>query len=74
MDLIDVRPLGGALGAEIGGLDLSGPLTKAVIGEVRRAFLEHLVVFFRGQDLTPEHLLAFAGRFGPSGSIPSPWA
>ena len=70
MDLIDVRPLGGALGAEIGGLDLSGPLTKAVLGEVRRAFLEHLVVFFRGQDLTPEHLLAFAGRFGPIGLYP----
>ena len=68
--LIDVRPLGGALGAEIGGLDLSGPLTDAVIAEVRRAFLEHLVVFFRGQEMTPELLLAFARRFGPIGLYP----
>ncbi len=70
LDLIDVRPLEGALGAEIGGLDLSGPLSEAVIDEVRRAFLEHLVVFFRDQDLTPEHLLAFARRFGPIGLYP----
>ena len=70
MESIDVRPLEGALGAEIGGLDLSGPLTEAVIGEVRRAFQEHLVIFFRDQDLTPQHLLAFARHFGPIGLYP----
>jgi taurine dioxygenase len=70
MALIDVRPLDGALGAEIGGIDLSGPLTDAAIAEVRRAFLEHLVIFFRGQDLTPAHQLAFARRFGAIGLYP----
>jgi len=58
------RPLGPALGAEIGGVDLSEELPDAVIGEIRQALLEHLVVFFRNQDITPEQHLAFARRFG----------
>ena len=70
METLDVRPLGGALGAEIGGLDLSRPLSDAVIAEVRLAFLEHLVIFFRGQVLTPADQLAFARRFGAIGHYP----
>jgi taurine dioxygenase len=61
---IEVRPIAGALGAEIEGVDAARPLGAEVIAEIRRAFLEHLVVFFRGQKLTPQSQLAFAQRFG----------
>ena len=59
-----VEPLTGALGAEIGGIDLAN-LDDGVIAELRAALLAHLVLFFRDQDLTPEQHLALAGRFGP---------
>jgi taurine dioxygenase len=59
-----VTPIAGALGAEIGGVDLSEPLSDAVIGEIRAALLKHHVIFFRDQHLTPEQHLAFGRRFG----------
>lgn len=62
--LIRPRPLSGALGAEIDGVDLSETLPDDVFGEVRRAFLEFHVIFVRGQDLSPERHKAFARRFG----------
>ncbi len=61
---LDVRPISGALGAEISGVDLSKDLTDATVAAIRRAWLEHLVIFFRDQDLTPARFLAFARRFG----------
>ena len=48
---LEVRPLAGALGAEIHGVDLSGPLAGQHAA-IRHALLEHLVIFFRGQHLT----------------------
>lgn len=54
----------GALGAEIHGVDLSQPLSAAIVGQIRRALLDHSVVFFRGQNLTPTALLTFGRRFG----------
>jgi alpha-ketoglutarate-dependent taurine dioxygenase len=59
-----VEPISGALGAEISGVDLSKPLDDATVAALRRAWLEHLVVFFRDQPLTPAQFLAFARRFG----------
>ncbi len=67
---LQVRPLASALGAEISEVDLSRPLEAAVFAEIEAAFLEHLVIFFRDQDLTPAQLVAFAGRFGPLGRYP----
>lgn len=58
-------PIAGALGAEIHGVSLADDLTDAVIAEVRQALLDHLVIFFRDQKLTPEQQIAFAQRFGP---------
>ena len=60
---IEVRPIAGALGAEIGGVDL-GTLDDETFGEIEAAWLEHLVVFFRNQAITPEEQIAFAKRFG----------
>jgi len=61
---IEVRRIAGALGAVIEGVDIARPLEDAVIAEIRRAWLEHLVIFLHGQNLTPQGLLAFSRRFG----------
>ena len=59
-----VRPTGAALGAEILGVDLSRPLDEDTFRQVVDAWHEHEVIFFRGQDLTPEQHIAFSRRFG----------
>ena len=59
-----VVPQSAALGAELGGVDLSRPLDDGTAATIRRAFLEHQVIFFRNQRLTPRQLLAFAQCFG----------
>ena len=64
MSAITVTPVAGALGAEIAGVDLARPLDEATVKALRAAWLEHLVIFFRDQDLTPAQFLAFARRFG----------
>lgn len=61
---IKVLPIAGALGAEIAGIDLATDLVDDTVAEIRRAWLEHLVVFFRDQFLGPEEFLAFARRMG----------
>ena len=63
-DGLSVRPTGGALGAEIAGCDLSEPLTPAEVVLVRRAMLDHGVVFFRRQQLSDEDLVRFTAFFG----------
>jgi alpha-ketoglutarate-dependent taurine dioxygenase len=60
----EIRRLSGALGAEIHGVDLARDLDGDTVAALRRVWLEHLVIFFRDQDLTPERFLAFARRFG----------
>ena len=61
---IDVQPVTGSLGAEIRGVNVAAGLDDAIIAEIRQAFLDHLVIFFRDQKLTPHQQLAFARRFG----------
>jgi len=61
---IEVQPISGALGAEVSGVDLAHALSDEVVAEIRQAFLDHLVLFFRGQHLTPAAQLEFARRFG----------
>jgi taurine dioxygenase len=63
-ETIRVEPIAGALGAEIHGPDVSRELSEQTVAEIRRALLEHLVVFFREQKLTPDKQLAFGRRFG----------
>jgi taurine dioxygenase len=62
---IEVSPISGALGAEIRGVELSATLNQEVFAEIHQAFLDHLVVFFPDQHLTPERQIDFARRFGP---------
>ena len=63
-DILRPRPLTPALGAEIGGVDLSRDMDDATVAEIRRAVLQYKVVFFRDQDITPDQHLTFARRFG----------
>jgi len=58
-----VKRIAGALGAEIEGIDLRD-LTDARMKEIRTAWLEHLVIFFRDQSLAPPEYMAFARRVG----------
>ena len=67
---IRVRPLAGALGAEVFGVNLSKELDAATLAEVRRAHLEHLVIFFRDQDASDADLARFARRFGDLAVLP----
>jgi alpha-ketoglutarate-dependent taurine dioxygenase len=60
---ITVTPIAGALGAEIGGVDLNA-LDDETTAEIRAAWLRHLVVFFRDQDLGSDAFVAFARRVG----------
>ena len=60
----DVRPIAGALGAEIHGVRLDRGLDAATVAAIRKALLDHLVIFFHDQDLPPERFLAVAQLFG----------
>jgi len=61
---LDVRPLSGALGAEILGIDLAHDFGDETVAAIRAAWLEHLVIFFRQQTLSPAQFLKLASRFG----------
>jgi len=60
---IEVEPIAGALGAEIAGVDLAS-VGDEQFAEIRRAFLENQVVFFRDQEISIDEHKAFAARFG----------
>jgi len=62
--LPEIRKLADALGAEIGGLDLSHSLSPELFSQIRAAWLEHLVIRIRGQKLSDPELLAFSRNFG----------
>ena len=61
---LEVRPLSGAIGAEIHGVDLAREIADETVAAVRRAWLDHAVIFFRDQHLSPAQFMAFAQRFG----------
>jgi len=75
---ITVTPLSPNCGAEISGLDLRGELDPATVREIEDAFHQHVVLVFRGQDITGDDQRRFAGYFGklgerkrsPNGSTP----
>ncbi len=63
-EAIRVKRLTPLIGAEISGVDLSRPLGNQAFDEIHRALMEHLVIFFRDQTLSPEQHLDFGRRFG----------
>jgi len=63
-ELPEVHPVGGLIGAEIRGLDLTRDYPAETYAAIRQAWAEHGVIFFRNQFLSPEQREAFARRFG----------
>ena len=61
---MEVRPISGALGAEIFGVDFAAGVDSETFGCIRTTFHEHGVIVIRDQDLTPEQHVAAARRFG----------
>ena len=61
----EVRPFDAPLGAEIIGLDISKPINTADFARIHRAHLDHHVVVFRDQQVSPAAHIAFSRRFGP---------
>jgi len=61
---IHITTLSPALGAQISGVDLSRDLTSAERDAIEHALLEHQVLFFRDQPVTPQQQARFAAHFG----------
>jgi taurine dioxygenase len=64
MSSVQVEKLADALGAEVSRVDLARPLAAPVFAEIRSAWLDHLVLRFRGQKLSDPQLIAFSKLFG----------
>ena len=67
-----IQPTGGALGADVHGIDLSQPVDDAAFQQIADAWARHLVLRFSGQKLTDERLMAFSARFGELDRVPIP--
>ena len=61
---VDIRPMTATIGAMISNVDLRRPLDPADKAAIEGALLDHGVVFFRDQDITPDQQVAFAEQFG----------
>jgi taurine dioxygenase len=61
---VRVRPTGAALGADIEGVDLAQPLSAEIVGAIKQAWSDHLVLRFRSQRLDDEQLMQFSAHFG----------
>ena len=61
---VAIRPLTSVIGAEVSGVDLRQPLSGADVDAIQQALLDHLVVFFRDQELDDKQHRDFAAQFG----------
>ena len=68
---ISVQPISGALGAVVEGVDLSEDFDNATASDLHQALLDHCVIFFRDQHLTPEQHLRLGRRFGTLANLQS---
>jgi taurine dioxygenase len=69
---IELRPISGAIGAEVHGVDPAGAIDDATVDAIKAALLRHLVLIFRDVSITPDQHVAFARRFGPLHHPPLP--
>ncbi len=69
---LTVTKLSSSLGAEIGGIDLSEPLSPGEIARIEQAWLDHIVLVFRGQSLDQDAQIRFAAQFGAVGERSRP--
>lgn len=68
--MISVERVAGACGAIVAGVDLARDFDDADVETIRRALLDHQVVFLRDQRLDPEQQVAFSRRLGPPSPVP----
>lgn len=66
---LDIRPIAGSLGAEIHGVNLQ-KLDEKTAHDIRKAWLDNKVIFFRDQNLSPEQFLNFSKHFGEAIEYP----
>ena len=64
MSAIHIKRIGEALGAEVSGVDASKPVSADTFAAIRKAWLDNLVIRFRGQKLTDPQMLEFSRLFG----------
>jgi len=62
--MLEIKPVDGALGARILGIDLNDPLDDATFEAVRAALGQYGVLCFPGQNLEPAPHKAIASRLG----------
>ena len=67
---LTVEPSRASCGAAITGAQLNQPLSSDLVAEIRAHWLEHKVVAFPDQQLTPAQLVAFSEHFGDIGQDP----
>jgi taurine dioxygenase len=70
MSEVWIQPTGGALAADVHGIDLSRPMSESDFREIADAWAEHLVLRFSGQKLDDAALMAFSKRFGELDRVP----
>jgi taurine dioxygenase len=69
---LEVVPLTKHIGAEIRGIDLRDTLCAETIRDIHKAWLDHLVLVFRGQRFSQEDLIRATGYFGEIGPLSRP--
>jgi taurine dioxygenase len=70
MNEVWIQPIGGALGADVHGVDLSKPVSDAAFEHIAAAWSEHLVLRFAGQRIDDHMLMQFSARFGQLDRVP----
>lgn len=68
--MVSIKPSGACCGATITGVRLDRPLPEELVAEIRAHWLEHKVVAFPDQKLTPDQLVSFSKQFGDIGQDP----
>lgn len=69
---LQTTPLSPHMGAEVAGVDLSRPLDQATVDAIEAAWLQHIVLIFRGQELSEQDQRRFAAGFGTVGERARP--
>ncbi len=62
--VIEIEPLNPVIGAIVHGVDLGSPLSDEIFESIHEAWMQHLVLFFHDQTISPAQHLAFGQRFG----------
>ncbi len=61
---VSVEPLTPTIGATVHGVDLTQPIDEETFRFIHDAWMEHLVLFFRDQPMSPDQHLTFGRMFG----------